>query len=196
MGIADWLGAGKNPVLDHLVQTYGLESARRGQAQGSARGKALLLSANKDGSGRAAIDALFGECAMDPCFGFYRPDDESLREAVDFGPGWFESFQQGTPVGFGRFLIDFEGELYWKPLLDRHGLAIAAYLGRYSQALRWAYVRFPGLEFALREPVPGEWKRSPDLKALERDIATSAAIIDFVLEIAAKEGIPPAAATD
>ena len=193
MGIADWLGMGKDPVLDALMQTYALKSTRRGQAQGHAHGQALHLSADKDGSGCTGIEVKLGECAMDPCFGFYRPRDEDFSEAVDFGPGWFESFQNGTPVRIGRFVIDFEGEPYWEPLIEHHGAAMAGYLDRYSQALHWVYLSFPGLSFDLREQAPGGWKRAADLKALERDIATSASLLEFVRKAAADEGVPPVA---
>ena len=196
MGIGDWLGLRKDPVLERLIQTYGLKSVGRTQAEGRAHRRSLQVSANKDGSGRAAVRVVIGDGVMDPCFGFYRPDDEDLNEALEFGPGWFESFQQGTHVRIGRFLLEFEGEPYWKPLLDRHAAAMADYLGRYSPALRWVSVNFPGVEFELREPASGGWKHSPDMNAIERDVATSSRLLEFVCDAAAAEGIPPSAGAD
>jgi hypothetical protein len=181
MGLMDMLGMGRDPALEHLVQVYDLQKAEHplhGRCwQGSAHGQALRVVAEI--AQRKGLQLELGQCAAEPCFGFYRAPDEDLREAADFAADWLARFQEGEDVRVGGFLLDYEGGPEWQAVIGKHALAIGDYLARYSPSLRWVYLNSPGLSFLL-ESAPE--KKPPDLPAIERDVATSARLLDYLRE--------------
>jgi hypothetical protein len=181
MGLTDWLGMGKDPVLQHLVQAYGLLKAEHplhGRCwQGTAHGHALRVI--PEIVQRKGLELELGQCAAEPCFGFYRAEDEDLREAAEFSADWLERFQEGNDVRVGGFLLDYEGGPEWQAMIGKHALAIGDYLARYSPSLAWVYLNSPGLSFLLE---PAREKGPPNLPAIERDVATSARLLDYLRE--------------
>lgn len=184
MGIADWLRGGKDPVLQHLVQVYGLRPDGGGSLAGRLRNVSLRTFEKQ--SFARGIDVQLGDCADEPCFGFFRPGADDLRDAVAFGADGMTRWESGEAVHLSGFFIDYEGEARWRTLLERRAVEIADYLALYSPALSWVYLHFPGLAFKLAAP---EAKRAavPDLTAIERDVATSLRLHEFLRDSAASD---------
>lgn len=73
MGLTDWLGMGKDPVLEHLLQAHGLaksKHARHGRCwEGSAHGHALrIVPAQRLTAHRAGLLLELGECGAESGF--------------------------------------------------------------------------------------------------------------------------------
>ena len=189
MGVGDWLGRGKDPVLQHLIDTCRLRPGPvRGTLEGSVRGVALRVPEKQ--SFAKGIGVELGDCAGDACFGFFRPDANELREAVDFGADGMTRWEQGEGVRLGSFFIDYEGDARWRVLLERHALEAADYLAIYSPALDWVYFHSPGLALRLAAP-KGDARGAPDLAGIERDVMTSVRLLEFLRDAAAKLGLAP-----
>jgi len=189
MGISDWLGRGKDPVLQHLIDAYDLRAgSASGGLEGRVRGHSLRTLAKQ--SFAKGINVELGDCAGEACFGFFRPGEEDLRQAVDFGAGGMERWERGEAVRLAGFFIDYEGEAHWRPFLERHAVEAADYLTIYSPALDWVYFHSPGLAVRLAAP-KGDARSAPDLKAIERDVSTSVRLLEFLRDAAAKQGLAP-----
>lgn len=189
MGIADWLGRGKDPVLQHLMQACALGVGWDGGLEGRIHDVAVKALARQSFAKGIVLE--LGDCRGDPCFGFFRPTEEKLREAVEFGPDGIDSWERGEAVRIGGFFLDYEGDACWRTLLERHAVAMADYLVRYSPALQFVYVRFPGIEITVRAPEHRGAQAAPDLAAIEHDLATSVRLLVYVRDAVAKEGLEP-----
>lgn len=188
MAIADWLGFGKDPVLEHLAKTYGLRRGGLGSFEGSFRGFALQIPGQQGFAKGIQVD--FGECSDEACFGFYRPDPADLRKALEFAADGLRRWEEGKDVRIACFFLDYEGDARWRVLLERHMPAIGDVLARYSVALDWVYLHHPGLSIRLAAPAVNP-KAAPDLPAIERDLATSVQLLECLRDLAAREGLAP-----
>lgn len=189
MGIGDWLRRGNDPVLQHLVDTYGLTGGARDLFAGGFRTFDLRTFGKQ--SFAKGINVELDDCSGGAQFGFYRPDGEALRGAVAFGADGIERWRNGEDVSLAGFFIDSESEdERWRALLQRRAGDIADYLALYSPALDWMYLHFPGLVLRFAAPA-GSDPAAPDLAAIDRDLAASARLLDYLRDAAAKDGLAP-----
>lgn len=189
MGIGDWLRRGNDPVLQHLVDAYGLTGGARDLFDGGFRAFELRTFGKQ--SFAKGINVELGDCAGEAKFGFYRPGDDDLRGAVAFGEDGMARWQHGEDVSLGGFFIDAESEdERWRTFLQRRAGDLADFLALYSPALDWVYLHFPGLVLRFAAPA-GSDPAAPDLAAIDRDLAASARLLDYLRDAAGKDGLAP-----